>query len=80
MKQEAIRELVAERLSAGEATQVITKALGVHRNVVNRVRKMLATRGNVKKIQGGGKQRTIRTHPTIRVVKRKIERNPRRFI
>ena len=41
---------------------------------------MLATRGNVKKIHGGGKQRNKRTPLTIRAVKRKIERNPRRSI
>ena len=80
MKQEAIRELVAERLSAGEAKQVITKALGVRRNVVNRVIKMLAMRGDVKKIHRGGKQRTKRIPPTFRAVNRKIEHNPRRSI
>ena len=52
----------------------------MHKNMVNRVRNKLATRGHVKNIHGGGKQRTKRTPKTIRSVKRKICSNPRRSI
>ena len=57
----AVRQLIAERVCAGEPTSSITKALKVTRKRVKTVRDMLAQRGNVERAKAQGRKREKRT-------------------
>ena len=79
MREELLREIVADRLRAGFTTSEIRKSLGVNRMLIKRVRDMLSARGNVKSLPKGSPP-LKRSLDVVRQVRDSVNNNPKQSI
>ena len=71
-----IRKRVVARIEAGEGATAISKALGIHRVTVYKIKKLYEDTGGFKQRQNGGRPKGARTEAKIDEVKADIEANP----
>lgn len=75
LKMEAKRRAILDLVHAGKSTMEISRALNVHRNTVNNVRKLFSETQDVKK-RSGGSRKSVRTKRVIQNVRRRVKTNP----
>ena len=75
-KMSSKNEIIMNLLNAGMKPKEVAKACNIHRTTVFRVKAKFRDTGTVKRKEGSGLTRKIRTPQLVNAVKSRISRNP----